>query len=528
RGLSRLPVVDVVEPGGLYLRGRTQSGDVVDPLEMARANGASVVVSGSYYFKNANRDSITFSTQVVDVLSGRVERALEPVSAAANAPIAALDELRQRVSSALGTLLDPRMPILNTPLLLPPKLDAYSEFLTGQEVYWQGDWEKSLPYFRRAATLDSMFFTAAAFVSIAAVGTGRCEVVDSIAQEFSKRRDHVPELDLLTVQSSQARCESDMAEHHRLQRRRVELMPGSKFLQIWLATTLRMQNRPAEAIATLDNINPARDLGWLDERGRSFFWREIAASNHMLGDRAAERATANRMRNAGGTALAYGYFTARSMAESGKADSALQVLQSIKSAGNDPALLSGLASGRLNAVRLATPGWVMLQAAFELSRAGQDSAGHAAANMAIAWFESKGETAQLPIEQQWLLAQSFLFVSRLDEAQKLTNALVKAQPGFVEFRGLAGVIAAEKHDLRRVAEAERWLANTKGIIPVGAPLLYRAEIAAVLGDTAIAMHLIESLPRGVHPFDWIQFHIDPAFKNLYPMPRFQRLLVPRG
>ncbi|MBC8085628.1 MAG: hypothetical protein H7Z40_00065 [Phycisphaerae bacterium] len=94
-----------------------------------------------------------------------------PVSAATIAPIAALEELRQPISSPVGTLLDPRMPILDTPLLLPPRLDAYSEFLTGQEVSWRGDWETSLPHFRRVAVLDTMFHTAGAFVSIVAVGT---------------------------------------------------------------------------------------------------------------------------------------------------------------------------------------------------------------------------------------------------------------------------------------------------------------------------------------------------------------------
>ncbi|MEO7361909.1 MAG: BTAD domain-containing putative transcriptional regulator [Gemmatimonadaceae bacterium] len=528
RGLSRLPAVDVVEAGGLYLRGHSQSGDVVDPIQMARSNGASVVVAGNYYYRNVKRDSITFSTQVIDVVSGRVERALEPVSASINEPIAALDELRQRVSSALSTLLDPRTIILNTPLLLPPRLDAYSEFLAGQEVYWQGDWESSLPYFRRAARLDSTFYTAAAFISVAGIGTGRCELVDSVAREFDRRRDRIPELDVLTVQSSKARCESDMAEHHRLQRRRIELIPGSKFLQLWLATSARMRNLPAEARATLANINPSRDLGWLNERGRSFFWREVAASDHMLSDPAAERQTAERMKRAGGTALAYAYFTARSMAEEGKADSALLILQSVKSASNDPALLSGLTNGRLNAVYLATPGWVMFQTALELLRSEETVAANTAADMAIAWFEAKGPEATLPAEQQWVLAQCFMFRSRLDDAQRTANALVKAQPGSVEFRGLAGVVAARRHDNVAVTLTEQWLMSAKGIIPVGAPLLYRAQIAALQGDTANAMRLIELLPHGIHPYDFIQFHIEPAFRSLYAMPRFQRFLLPKG
>ena len=159
---------------------------------------------------------------------------------------------------------------------------------------------------------------------------------------------------------------------------------------------------PAEARATLSNINPARDLGWLNERGRSFFWREVAASDHMLGDAAAERATAERMKSAGGTALAYAYFTARSMAEQGKTDSALLTLQSIKSAANDPALLSGLTSGRLNAVHLASPGWVMFKPRWSYCAADMKNRRTQRPTWQSVGSEQKGSVSSLPIEQQWV------------------------------------------------------------------------------------------------------------------------------
>ena len=76
--------------------------------------------------------------------------------------------------------------------------------------------------------------------------------------------------------------------------------------------------------------------------------------------------------------------------------------------------------------------------------------------------------------------------------------------------------------------ATRGLSRVPQVDPVGAPVFQQAQIAALKGDTAKAMHLIKSLPHGVHPHDFIQFHIDPAFRNLYPMPRFQRLLVAQG
>jgi len=525
RGLSRLPMVDVFDIGGLYLRGKTAEGFAADPRALARANGASLVVAGNYYLAG---DSITFSAQVLDARTGRVERVLDPVSSLAKEPIAGLDELRQRVTSALGTLLDTRVAAVSSPAHVPPRYEAYLEFAKGQEVYWRGDWQAALPFFRKAFVADSNFFTALSYIAVTGVGTGRCDLVDSVGTAMRLRGDRIPELDLLSVQIAHARCESDHAEHNRLQRRRAAMMPGSKFVQLTMSTGFRQLNLAAEAQTMLKGIEASRDLGWMSEGGRSFFLREVAANLHALGDYTGERAAAARMSAAGGSQLAIGLFAARSLAESGRGDSALRILEALKTATNDPALLSGITGGRLNAVHLATPGWVMWQTALELARTGNHSAADSANNLATQWFTSKGDWKTRPVEQQWLLAQCLMLSARLAEARAIADALVASHPAFVEFRGLLGVVAARQRDVVAVRNTVRWLTDVKNVYPPGAPMLFRAEIAAVLGDTAQAMNLIEALPHGVHPYDWLQFHIEPAFSSLFAMPRFQRFLIPKG
>jgi hypothetical protein len=59
-------------------------------------------------------------------------------------------------------------------------------------------------------------------------------------------------------------------------------------------------------------------------------------------------------------------------------------------------------------------------------------------------------------------------------------------------------------------------------------MLYRAEIAAVMGDTARALDLIDALPQGAHPYDFLQFHLDPALERLRDTERFRRLLAAKG
>ena len=460
--------------------------------------------------------------------SGRVRRALDPVAAPVHDPLVAIEELRQRVASALGSLVDPRGAALNSPALTPPLYDAYEQFVSGQDVYWRGDWEASLPHFRRAVALDTSFHSALAFVGVVGVGTGRCELTDSVARELTRRGDRVPELDRITAQISQARCASDHAEHNRLQRRRAALMPGSKLVQLTMSTGFRQLNLAAEAQAILGNIDPARDLGWIPERGRAFYWREVTATQHALGDYRAERATAARMAAMGGSRLAVGYFAARSLAALGHIDSVHGILTSIADAPIDPAILSGIIGGRLNPVALATPGWVMYQVALELAARGHEHASARAVRRSIAWFEQRGPVERLPVEQRFVLAQALVAARRLDDARTLLTALVALDTSMIEFRGALGVVAAQEGDRTAAREVDEWLAARRGGHPPGAPALFRAEIAAITGDTAAAMEIIESLPRGAHPYDWLQFHIDPAFAELRKSERFHRFLVPKG
>jgi TolB-like protein len=142
RGLSRNPMMDVFEVGGLYLAGRVADGAPADPRALARANGAGLVVAGNFYRAG---DSLMFSAQVIDVESGRVRQAIDPVSGSFEDPLTAVENVRQRVTAALATLLDPRAGIGYPPALVPPRYDAFETFIAGQDRYWKGDWAGALP-----------------------------------------------------------------------------------------------------------------------------------------------------------------------------------------------------------------------------------------------------------------------------------------------------------------------------------------------------------------------------------------------
>jgi DNA-binding SARP family transcriptional activator/TolB-like protein len=524
RGLARTSAAEVFDIGGLYLAGRAPDGVPTDPRTLARGNGAGLVVAGNYY-KVA--DSLMFSVQVLDVASGRVLRTLEPIAADAGAPLAGVEEVRQRVASALGTILDPRTAFMSAPAMIPPRYEAYAEFAAGQEVYWNGDWERSLPHFRRAATLDTSFSAALAFLGIVGVGVGQCDLADSVMSVLAARRPQVTDVEWLSAQISAARCASDHETHNRLWRDRVALQPGSRQSLFIMSTGFKQLNRPAEALALLSEINPARDLGWLPIRGRAFYWREVAANHHLLGDYKAEASTADSMRSLGATALATAFVRGRSLAALGHGDSVLSILRGVADAPRDPAVVSGV-SGRLSPVELATPGWVMLQTALELAAHGDSVSAARAAAQAVAWFAAApgADTAMLGQRLTW--ARALEFLGRHAESLAILETLARSVSENVDVRGSLGVLAARMGDRTRARDTETWLRTRPPAFPIGLPLLYRAQIAAVLGDTTRALSMLRQLPHEAHPLDILHFHADPALKSLRATATMQRWLVPRG
>lgn len=523
RELARSALVDVLDVGTLYVQGRSPKGDRMDPRELARRSGAGLVVEGRYY-KTA--DSVWFTASIVDVAGGRVLRVVDPIGTATAEPLAGVDELRQRVSTGLGTILDPRAKFYATAAMRPPRLDAYQAYVVAQDLYWRGAFDAAFPHFRRAAELDSTFGTAAAWLTVNAAGVGRCDIVDSVAAAMATRTDILTPWENSTLANSQARCASDWEEHNRLMRARLQLQPGSSHVRWVLAVGYRANGEPARSVALLAALNPERDLGWMSDRGKVLYWRELTAARHALGDFDGELADATRLARGGGAPLTAAYLGARALAGRHRPSEALAALEPVDALHPEPALVAGT-TGRMRPREVATPGWVLYQVATELVAHGAAAEGRIAAERALAWLARRADAGPLSTEQRFVLAHTLVLLGRAAAGRALLDTLVRQDSASVELRGALGAAAAAAGDRATAAGIAASLTAQPPRFPLGMPTFYRARIAALLGDSARALDLLEGLPHNAHPYDLGLLHADPAFAALRRTPRFARLLSPR-
>jgi DNA-binding SARP family transcriptional activator/TolB-like protein len=151
QGVVRTHLAEVVDPRSVFVQGRSGGADA-DPIAMARRTGAGTVVSGDYY---RSGDTLLFQASVVDVHAGRIMRAVGPIVSSVRTPVAALDELRSRVLSAIASAVDIRatQDLEHGEL---PTFDAYRDYVDGWDAFWHGDNPRAQALFLRAANRHSL------------------------------------------------------------------------------------------------------------------------------------------------------------------------------------------------------------------------------------------------------------------------------------------------------------------------------------------------------------------------------------
>ncbi|HET9604873.1 MAG TPA: BTAD domain-containing putative transcriptional regulator [Gemmatimonadales bacterium] len=521
QGLTRIERVDLVDPRAVFVQSRSVAGDVVDPLTLARRTGAAMAVSGSYY---RSGDTLLLQATLTDVRTGRMVRVVGPILSNVAAPVAALDELRSRVMTALASVIDAHA-TQDLVAADAPTFDAYQAYVQGWDAFWHGDGRRAETLFVQAAHRDTAFTAAAMAAAVAAANSNDCPVVDSLTRALDARSRPLGRVDQLSLQIANARCHGRNDEMLRLTLERADLEPGNAADQMAAAAAALWANRLQRALALFRRVNPATDLEWNTDTTHVAYWGGVTDALHGLGRHREELAEAERLST--GAPLTRISLRASALAALSRPTAALVLLDSAMELPVETASDLGLApytDGRPQYTM--TPAWIANWVSRELAVHGDTVASRQAAIRAVAWYRRRPAEERATFEERLVAAWSLEMMGDFAEAERIARQLVAEDSTNVDSRGELAGLAAEQGDTVLADSLDRWLA-AQPVARVGwAASDYRARLAALLGrpDSAMA-RLRDAFDEGIWP-RWL--HQEPALNVLRSRPDFVALTAPRN
>jgi len=488
RGVLETPLVDVPELEAIYAVAGRQS----DPRLSAQHDSAGMMIRGSYWVSG---DSVLFQAGVVDVASGRVIRAFDPVGAPLLRITTALEALRDRVTGGLGPLVNPVS--VFPEMTPPPTLPAYREFVAGLK---EEEPDVADRHLRRASELDSSFTAPLIQLAMRALWADRCSTSDSIAGVLDARRERLTPWDRITIDMFRARCRGDMAQDLELLGRRYRAYPGSLLALGTYGASLEHADQPRAALEVLQGVTPL-------PRWEAWYWSTIAACRHALGEYQEELAITERWRDS--ATGEWQWIRGRALAALGREPEVMAWYRSTA-----PLPVDSIADQQLGV-------------AAELLA-------HAHASSAKAIAESVLTRLEIGADRASSRAASIARANRLlgrTDAERAALERVAFDPadttGALEVQARIAVLKADTLEASRIDS----ILAEQGARPLRAPrargslLLTRARLAAGFGRRDDAVRYLEDARTRGHLLGG-QFHNDVELRSLRGYPPFDALLRP--
>ncbi len=517
RGLALTGVLEIADPGAMVLGGRTggpnrpgQAGhEAADARAQSLASGSGLAVWGSMYRRDGR---IEFAAQITDEASASILHPLEPVLGDPREPRPALTILRERIMATLAEAVDSRLGGLASAAGQPPRYDAYLAFSTGVEIFYPGrNARAALPYFHRAAALDSTYTLPLIWAAWAYSGTAldQCDSTVVIAGRLAGMR--LTSLEQMQIDRVMARCRGDLSAAYALGSALTEALPRSELMWEQLARDALDVDRPREAVTILERLHP--DSGALD--GRAGYYNWLTNAYHLLDRHDRELQVARRARRRFPRNLATLRMELLALAALGRGREVNQHFDEIEALPPDP-------------IRLPAP--VMREIALDLAAHGDTAAARVALGRLLAWHASRPAPEQAEEALRFERAQTYYAAGHADSARVIAADLARAHPQNEQYAGLLGVLAAQRGDRAEAARFDRLLVALEQPLGRGQATYWRACIAALSGERDTAVDLLaRALDAGyVYQVRFLNAHVEPSFAALRQYPRFQELLRPKG
>jgi tetratricopeptide (TPR) repeat protein len=312
-----------------------------------------------------------------------------------------------------------------------------------------------------------------------------------------------------------ARNNGDHDEALRVGRSMIERSPGV----VWEYLTgyhALSTGRPSEAVRLMSGLNP--DKGFL--KGVWAYRGVMAEAAHTLGDHQRELELARTERKKYPELLSTALYEVRALSASGR----IEELRELARASRSLRPQSGLVPG-LPPFHGLSPGSLMVEAGLELRAHGKRKESAEFLDQAIEWYKSRPAAEQGSEAMQRGLGEAYYAANRLADARVLFTQLAQRYPKSIDYRGFQGATAARRGDRSEAMVASATLAEWKEPFSFGLNTMWRARIAAQLGDHESAAVLVRQALSEGHPFG-IGIHRDVDLEPLRQLPRFRELLRP--
>jgi tetratricopeptide (TPR) repeat protein len=469
---------------------------------LAQRLAAGVVVSGTYAREGA---SLRFEAEIIDARAGRLIASIEPVVGPVERLNAVVGTLAERVSAAAAARLEPGVTRSSSEEENPPSLEAFREYQQGLEVFSRGDWEQSIVYFRRAMAIDSGYLSPIPWAATAYNNLGRWATSDTLLSSVRSRTGRLAPIERVNVEWLSAIVHGDREGQLRWAEEGFRLAPGSWAYPLGLSEVATNHPRRAlDVLARYDRETPFAQ-NWIA------YWQQLGNAHHLLGEYDAELEVARKWRAGYPQQLAGLALEVRALVALGR-------LSEVDTLVAQSTLLPPQGQGR---VRISAA-LVALVAGQELRAHGFADAAQATLDRAIRQIE-RGDLGEADAH---LLGRALYVGGRWAEARALFDSLHRGEPLNVDDLGFLGASSARLGDRQRAATADSLLALVRQPYIRGRHTLWRAQIAALLGDRSGAVRLLRQADAegAVVALD---LHRERDFESLRDYPPFQEFVRPK-
>lgn len=477
----------------------------------ARAAGAALAVVGSYQQVG---DTLVFTARIVDVATGKVRAVARDARGPATRPAMAMQAFTESVVGALSAWLDRRIAAATSAGSVPPTHASYRAFAEGLDFLYAREGERANPAFFSAYRLDTTYLLPLLYAAFTHDGQGRFAVVDSLVGVLEPKRATMTSYEQATLDYLRLITSGNLAARYDAARRAAEAAPGSMMAGYYFPRAAIALNRPREAIAALDAVNPERD----EIAGMPGYWSMLSMALHMAGEYERQLAMGRAVE-------------ARFPKDTRGLNYQIRALAALGSVDTLDAILS---RGFLVAT---APGWDALglslhMLAFDELRAhGHDERALPLLERAVAYYATAPDSLQRVPRQRLEMARALLRVGRLADARRMAEGLVREEgvrgEVLIAAHSLIGVAAAASGDEATARAQDQWLAGAGTRFTFGGHTEARARIAAVLGQRDEAVRLLhQAVTEGLGYEN--NKHRDFELQRLRGYPPFEAWLRPKG